>query len=63
MGHLIIGWEGHVVEASVTSHPLDWGNSQYVKAFGHDSSRGLTQEHPPHVHLHHLSWGIRMGKR
>lgn len=38
------------------SHPVDGVDSQDVKPFGHDGRRSITEQHPPHVHLHHLTW-------
>lgn len=50
------GWVA-VTSHPVTSHPLDGVDAEDVEAFGHDGCCGFTEQHPPHVDLHHLTWG------
>lgn len=40
----------------VTSHPLHRVEAQDVEALSHDGGSGVTEQHPPHVDLHHLTW-------
>lgn len=40
---------------AVTSHPADGVDAQDFEAFGHDGCCSLAEQHPPHVHLHHLT--------
>lgn len=44
------------VVVAVTSHPVDGVDAQDFEAFGHDGCCGLAEQHPPHVHLYHLTW-------
>lgn len=40
----------------VTSHPFHRVEAQDVEALSHDGGSGITEQHPPHVDLHHLAW-------
>lgn len=46
---------GHCDVTVMRSHPGDRVDAQDVEAFGHDGGSGITQEHPPHVDLYHLT--------
>lgn len=48
-----------VTSHPVTSHPLHGVDAQDVETFGHDHRCGFTEQHPPHVHLHHLTCAQR----
>lgn len=53
---LVSGTKTEAAWIAVTSHPLDGVDAQDVEAFGHDERRGVAEQHPPHVDLHHLTW-------
>lgn len=45
-----------VTSHPVTSHPPYRVDAQDVKTLSHDGGCGLTEQHPPHVDFHHLTW-------
>ena len=53
---LVRGTKTEAAWIAVTSHPLHGVDAQDVEAFGHDERRGVAEQHPPHVDLHHLTW-------
>lgn len=53
---LVSGTKTEAAWIAVTSHPVHGVDAQDVEAFGHDERRGVAEQHPPHVDLHHLTW-------